>query len=282
MKNTRFTTLYSKKSVLGKRKESAKALLKGLPYPDINYRKRIIMRKLIRTIVLIVSIAVFCFSAYKLYDYYSEMKQGEDAVDELKNVAVTEVREGEKAPISVDFAALKAENPDIVAWLYSADTPINYPVVQSDDNNYYLRRLTDGSYNSNGTLFVDFRDAPDFSGFNTIIYGHRMKSKAMFGTLPGYLEQEYYEEHPVMYLLTPDASYKLELVSSFILRSDSDIYDPMESDEAKNAFLDKMASDSTFKSETEYSVNDRFVCLSTCTYEFENARLMVVGKLIKL
>ena len=161
------------------------------------------MRKLIRTIVLIVSIAVFCFSAYKLYDYYSEMKQGEDAVDELKNVAVTEVREGEKAPISVDFAALKAENPDIVAWLYSADTPINYPVVQSDDNNYYLRRLTDGSYNSNGTLFVDFRDAPDFSGFNTIIYGHRMKSKAMFGTLPGYLEQEYYEEHPVMYLLTP-------------------------------------------------------------------------------
>ena len=240
------------------------------------------MRKLIRTIVLIVSIAVFCFSAYKLYDYYSEMKQGEDAVDELKNVAVTEVREGEKAPISVDFAALKAENPDIVAWLYSADTPINYPVVQSDDNNYYLRRLTDGSYNSNGTLFVDFRDAPDFSGFNTIIYGHRMKSKAMFGTLPGYLEQEYYEEHPVMYLLTPDASYKLELVSSFILRSDSDIYDPMESDEAKNAFLDKIASDSTFKSETEYSVNDRFVCLSTCTSEFENARLMVVGKLIKL
>lgn len=274
--------MYSKKSVLGKRKESAKALLKGLPYPDINYRKRIIMRKLIRTIVLIVSIAVFCFSAYKLYDYYSEMKQGEDAVDELKNVAVTEVKEGEKAPISVDFAALKAENPDIVAWLYSADTPINYPVVQSDDNNYYLRRLTDGSYNSNGTLFMDFRDAPDFSGFNTIIYGHRMKSKAMFGTLPGYLEQEYYEEHPVMYLLTPEASYKLELVSSFILRSDSDIYDPMESDEAKNAFLDKIASDSTFNSETEYSINDRFVCLSTCTYEFENARLMVVGKLIKL
>ena len=169
------------------------------------------MRKLIRTIVLIVSIAVFCFSAYKLYDYYSEMKQGEDAVDELKNVAVTEVREGEKAPISVDFAALKAENPDIVAWLYSADTPINYPVVQSDDNNYYLRRLTDGSYNSNGTLFVDFRDAPDFSGFNTIIYGHRMKSKAMFGTLPGYLEQEYYEEHPVMYLICP--SLRLSMVT---------------------------------------------------------------------
>ena len=146
------------------------------------------MRKVIRTIVLIVSVAAFCFAAYKLFDYYSEMKKGDDAVDKLKNIAVTEQNTAEKAPISVDFAALQAENPDIIAWLYSEDTPINYPVVQSKDNQYYLRRLTDGSYNTNGTLFMDYRDAADLSGFNTIIYGHRMKSKAMFGTLPGYLE----------------------------------------------------------------------------------------------
>ena len=119
------------------------------------------MRKVIRTIVLIVSVAAFCFAAYKLYDYYSEMKKGDDAVNKLKNIAVTEQNTAEKAPISVDFAALQAENPDIIAWLYSEGTPINYPVVQSDDNRYYLRRLTDGSYNTNGTLFMDFRDAVD-------------------------------------------------------------------------------------------------------------------------
>lgn len=240
------------------------------------------MRKVIRTIVLIVSVAAFCFAAYKLYGYYSEMHRGEKSVDELIDTAVTENVEREKAPISVDFSALQEKNSDIIAWLYSADTPINYPVVQSDDNNYYLRRLTDGTYNTNGTLFMDFRDAADFSGFNTIIYGHRMKSKAMFGTLPGYLEQEYYEQHPTMYLLTPDKSYKLELVSCFILRSDSDIYAPMETDEEKAEFLDKITEQSTFKTNTEYSINDRFVCLSTCTYEFENARLMVVGKLVEI
>lgn len=240
------------------------------------------MRKVIRTIVLVVCIAAFCFAAYKLYDYYSELKKGEDTVDKLKNIAVTEQKTDEKAPISVDFAALKAENPDIIAWLYSENTPINYPIVQAEDNQYYLRRLTDGSYNTNGTLFMDFRDAADFSGFNTIIYGHRMRSKAMFGTLPGYLEQDYYSEHPVMYLLTPDASYRLDIVSSFILRSDSDIYAPMDTNEAKKEFLDKIATDSAFKPNIEFGTDDRFVCLSTCTYEFENARLMVVAKLTEL
>lgn len=240
------------------------------------------MRKVIRTIVLLLCIAGFCLAGYKLYDYYSEMKKGEDTVDKLKNIAVTEVNEGEKAPISVDFAALKEENSDIIGWLYSNGTPINYPIVQASDNQYYLRRLTDGSYNSNGTLFMDFRDAADFGGFNTIIYGHRMKSKAMFGTLPGYLEQDYYNEHPVMYLLTPEKNYRLDIVSSFILRSDSDIYSPMETSEEKKAFLDKIASESAFKPNTEFGTDDRFVCLSTCTYEFENARLMVVAKLTEL
>lgn len=240
------------------------------------------MRKVIRTIVLIVSVAAFCFAAYKLYDYYSEMKKGDDAVNKLKNIAVTEQNTAEKAPISVDFAALQAENPDIIAWLYSEDTPINYPVVQSKDNQYYLRRLTDGSYNTNGTLFMDYRDAADLSGFNTIIYGHRMKSKAMFGTLPGYLEEGYYAEHPVMYLLTPEKNYRLDIVSSFLLRSDSDIYAPIETIDAKKAFLDKITTQSAFKTNVEFGTDDRFVLLSTCSYDFENARQLVIAKLTEL
>ena len=240
------------------------------------------MRKVIRTIVLIVSVVAFCFAAYKLYDYYSEMKKGDDAVDKLKNIAVTEQNTAEKAPISVDFAALQAENPDIIAWLYSENTPINYPVVQSKDNQYYLRRLTDGSYNTNGTLFMDYRDAADLSGFNTIIYGHRMKSKAMFGTLPGYLEEDYYAEHPVMYLLTPEKNYRLDIVSSFLLRSDSDIYAPIETNEEKKAFVDKIVADSVFKTNIEFGTDDRFVCLSTCSYDFKDARQLVIAKVTEL
>ena len=131
------------------------------------------MRKLVRTLLWVVALAALCFAGLKLYGYHSESQSGQTSVDELKDAAISEG--GETAPISADFDELQSKNPDIIAWLYSEDTPINYPVVQADDNSYYLRRLTDGSYNTNGTLFLDYRCAPDFSGFNSVIYGHRMK-----------------------------------------------------------------------------------------------------------
>lgn len=84
----------------------------------------------------------------------------------------------------------------MLAWLYCPDTVINYPVVQSDDNEYYLRRLMDGSSNTAGTLFADYRCSPDFSDPHTVIYGHNMKNDTMFGILPEYGAQEFYEPHP--------------------------------------------------------------------------------------
>lgn len=238
------------------------------------------MRKAIRALVWVLAILALCFAGYKLYGYFSESEDGQESVDKLKTIAIAE--SGEKAPISADFEALQKENPDIIAWLYSEGTPINYPVVQAEDNNYYLRRLTDGSYNSNGTLFLDFRCRSDFSDFSSVIYGHRMKSKAMFGTLPEYAEQEYYDEHPVMYLLTPQADYKIELIAGFMTSSDSEAYDQPGSESQRQSFLDNAVNNSLFQSSFEYSTDDRFVCLSTCSYEYENARLMLVGKLVKL
>ena len=82
----------------------------------------------------------------------------------------------ETAPITVDFERLQEENKDIIAWLYCPDTEINYPVVQSKDNEYYLRRLLDGTWNIAGTLFMDYRNAADCSDLHTIIYGHNMKN----------------------------------------------------------------------------------------------------------
>lgn len=238
------------------------------------------MRKLARALVWVAAIIALCFAGFKLYGYFSESEDGQESVDKLKTIAIAE--SGEKAPISADFEALQKENPDIIAWLYSEGTPINYPVVQAEDNNYYLRRLTDGSYNSNGTLFLDFRCRSDFSDFSSVIYGHRMKSKAMFGTLPEYAEQEYYDEHPVMYLLTPQADYKIELIAGFMTSSDSEAYDQPGSESQRQSFLDNAVNNSLFQSSFEYSTDDRFVCLSTCSYEYENARLMLVGKLVKL
>lgn len=103
----------------------------------------------------------------------------------------------------MDFAALEGVNSDIVAWLYGADTGLNYPIVQAEDNDYYLYRLLDGTWNKNGTIFMDYVNRSDFSDQNTLVYGHHMKSGAMFGALVQYKKQEFYDAHPYLYLYTP-------------------------------------------------------------------------------
>ena len=117
------------------------------------------MKKVLYYLLLAVLIGVFAFSAYKIGSYLVEKHKSEQvtkAAEEFTTPVETDEEQTTKEPerISVDFDALRQQNGDVVAWLYGADTGLNYPVVQADDNDYYLYRLLDGSYNKNGTLFV--------------------------------------------------------------------------------------------------------------------------------
>ncbi len=188
----------------------------------------------------------------------------------------------EYAPIDVDFDKLKQENNDIIAWIYSENTPINYPIVQSSDNNYYLRRLTNGTYNRAGTLFMDCQNSSDFSDFNTVIYGHNMKTDIMFGTLPEYKKQSYYDEHPFMWLLTPEQNYKIVLISGFLTTGGSEFYNLLNSVEEFNEFEAKVISNSDFEADVDLSTFDKTVTLSTCSYETSRSRYIVIGGLIEV
>ena len=116
----------------------------------------------------------------------------------------------------INFKALQAVNPDVIGWIYSPNTTINYPVVQGDDNAYYLKHLADGTENRNGCPFLDVQNRPDFTDDNSIIYGHHMQNGTMFAGISWYEDQSYYDEHPVMYLMTPSATYRIELFSGYI------------------------------------------------------------------
>ena len=83
-------------------------------------------------------------------------------------------------------------------------------------------------------------------------------------------------------LPTPEKNYSLDIGSSFLLRSDSDIYAPIETNEEKKAFVDKIVADSVFKTNIEFGTDDRFVCLSTCSYDFKDARQLVIAKVTEL
>lgn len=260
------------------------------------------MRRILRFFLGMIACGVLVYATINLTAYTREGKQSTDLNEDLIDAVVVIKHPNEQssdtdsifgqetepdaeyitletAPIEVDFDLLLEKNQDIVGWLYSEDTPINLPVVQSADNNYYLRRLLDGTWNSSGTLFADYRNAGDFSDNNTIIYGHNMKSKQMFGTLSYYKEQSYFNEHPVMWLLTPDGNYKIELVAGYVTPTTSDVYSFDQSEEEVFAMVQQAIKSSTFHSDVVVNQGDRFLTLSTCSYEYDNARYVLIGRL---
>jgi sortase B len=179
--------------------------------------------------------------------------------------------------LEIDFKELKSINEEAVAWLYSPDTVIDYPVMKADDYSYYLYHLADRTRNSNGSIFIDYNCPPDFSGELTVLYGHHMKSGSMFGSLEKYKNQKYYQEHPYMYLYTEDENYRIDLIYGFVIgagqwRNRAFMYEVNIKD-----LLAHAKSNTTFKSEAEYQEGDRIIAMSTCSYDFEDARYVVVG-----
>lgn len=246
------------------------------------------MKRILQNIIIIVCLFTFCFFAYKIYNYKKEESKQKDLNGNLIESAVKVTKKDDtenddndkyKLPVDVDFKVLKEQNEDIIAWLYSEGTAINYPVVQANDNDYYLRRLIDGTYNQAGTIFMDYKNNSNFDDYKTILYGHNMKNGTMFGTLTNYKNQEYYNEHKEMYLFTENKNFKVELVAGYITSSESDIYTLNATRNTNSELLQNSISKSTFKSEAEVKTQEKILVLSTCDYDFKNARYVLLGVL---
>lgn len=255
----------------------------------------------------ILLMSVFLFSAWKVYSIRHEYSSAERHYDALSEAVVATsapvaaatpeppASEAESAaepqppqytefsPVSVDFEELSRLSGDIVGWLYMPESVINYPVVQGSDNDYYLHRFYDGTPNSGGTLFVDYVCASDFSGRNTIIYGHNMMNGSMFAALNQYKDQAFFDEHPVMYLNTPAQNYKIEFFSGYVSDPEGLIYSSSFSSEEEFAsFLDAIRAHSVFSSPVAVTSADRIVTLSTCANTSEDLRFVVCGKLTEI
>lgn len=185
----------------------------------------------------------------------------------------------------VDWKALKKVNPDVQGWLYQKGTVINYPVVQGTDNDTYLHTRFDKQWSGGGTLFVDYRMEKDFKGFNSIIYGHHMKDGSMFRSIRGYTKEEgYYDKHKTLELATPHGNYHLVVFSAFITKATDENTYKMTYDEAeKQAYIDRAWEKSELpitRDSVDVTKDDRLVTLSTCAYDYEEARYIVMCKMV--
>lgn len=166
---------------------------------------------------------------------------------------------------ATDLDALREINGDVIGWITIPETDLSYPLLQGGDNRYYLNHTWSGERNSAGAIFLECQCAPDFSDFNTIVYGHRMNNTLMFGSLRGYQEEGYWKEHPSVYIVDDENVYRYDIFAAFQARVEDAPYQlKLRREEDKEAFLQFSLERSVFQTDVEPTAEGRVLTLSTC------------------
>lgn len=254
-------------------------------------------RKTVLWILRVVLLALVVFAAANVVRIFYGYRTARRFYDTLReSFAVTllpaspsEEQEGltsesPTCPIMVDFDALREENGEVVGWIYAQDGSLSYPVVQSADNSKYLRRDLYGNYLVSGTVFADYRCTLPGEDKNYILYGHNMDDGSMFAPLLEYKEQSYFDAHPTLYYLTPEANFKIELLCAGVVDMNSPIYANELDDTQLEASLAELRENGTCSSDAEVAAEDRLITLSTCSYSYGSSseRFVVIGRLARL
>ncbi len=180
----------------------------------------------------------------------------------------------------VDLESLRQVNEDVLGWISVPGTQLDYPILQGEDNQYYLNHMWQGKRNAAGSVFLESQMAPDFSGFNTILYAHNMKNGSMFGSLRQYRTQSHWQEHPCIYVVDDSGIHRYEIFAAFEAEVRGYTYRlDVNTPEKKQAFLDYSAERSVIKTELAPTAEDSVITLSTCTGNGYDHRWVVQGVL---
>ncbi|KYG29336.1 class B sortase [Alkalihalobacillus trypoxylicola] len=229
---------------------------------------------------------VFVFSFYYLSDIFFDYYQNRQVLADIQEVY--EPRDHDKdfnnnENLRKSFDPLLAINKDIVGWISIDNTRIDYPILQSNDNDYYLNRNYLLEESRAGSIFMDFRNDISELGLHTILYGHRMKDGTMFADLKKYLQQDYYEENRYFYFDTLYDSYEIEIFSAYTTTTDFYYIETNFEDQSNYLhFIEEIQAKSMIKSEVTVEENEQIITLSTCDYALnrDQGRLVVHGKIV--
>ena len=240
-------------------------------------------------VVFVVSLVVLIAALIGLgaiaFQYISQQR----AYDDLEQYAsLSDSENMTLADLTVDWDALRAVNPDIVAWVYVPDSPINYPVVQGDDNEEYLHKAFDGSTGwlaSAGTIFLDSTNSPDFSDQNSALYGHHMNDGSMFASLSDWQNNDEFNAHRDIYVLTPQGNYRLKTFALVKTTGDDALVQTtFSSDESYQSYIqDKLDRSVTTQQGEVLSAADirQSMLFSTCEYSRADGRAVLFAAVVE-
>lgn len=253
---------------------------------------------------LFIFLSILTISTFKIYKWSLDNKRIKDLSEEIAKEAkpTPNTAEGELInPPSednkdddywyyadlpfydVDFTNLIQKNSDTVAFIHMDQTNINYPVVQTTNNTYYLGRAFDKTKNDAGWVFMDYRNNINSLSDNTVIYGHGRLDKTVFGSLKNALTKEWQEQKDnyVIWLSTPTENMMFQIFSIYTIQSESYyIKTNFASTEEKEEWLNTMQERNISPKKTKTTVSDKILTLSTCLNN-TGGRIVVQAKLIK-
>lgn len=242
--------------------------------------------RILLTVILLISLS---FVGVRQWEYQKGNQEYETAeqvaeLPELETDVEPEL-EGYQDPYvnmfaSMDLDALREVNDDIIGWISIPYTQVSYPLLQGEDNDYYLNRTWKEVYNSVGSIFLECKNASDFSDFNTIIYGHRMRNGSMFGELKYYKDIEFWKEHPSIYIVNDDGVHRYDIFAAHEVGVQTITYGlGITKQETKEKFIDFALAGSVIDTGVVPTVDDKVVTLSTCTGNGYSTRWVVQGVL---
>lgn len=224
--------------------------------------------------VLIVVSLLLAFSCYAIWD----SGQVHSAASAGNYTLYKPTAEDEGA----SFEDLRANNPDVFAWLTVYGTNIDYPVVQGQNNIKYVNTDAKGKHSLSGAIFLDYRSGPNFSDFSSILYGHHMENQVMFGEIARFSNKNYFDAHRYGALYIDGKEHGLE----FFAFAHTDAYDfkvfrvNITEQEDKQAYLDLLMQIATnTRDDVSVTTDDRIVLLSTCSSDSTNGRDILVAKI---
>ena len=233
------------------------------------------MNKYLRNFISLILVAVMAFSGYKIVTTLLDYKKASDTYTELRENYSPEAEEG----LMEDD--LKNINPDYRLWLFIENTNINYPVVSYGNNNYYLYRDFLGQDSKSGTLFMDYRNNFE-EDESSVIYGHNMKNKTMFNNLELFKENDFWNKDSLIHIYRGDYEYIYEPFSVFVAKPEFDyVKVDFDGENDFNEYMNQVKASSTYwNKDAAPKYKDKILTLSTCSYEFDDARTVLEAKLI--
>ena len=241
-------------------------------------KKKLKIKNLILLILFFVCLFGLIYSSYKIINWKVDVDKNNKLKEDINKKIV--INEDES---KINFKSLKEKNPDTVAYLKVNNTNIDYIVVQTNNNKYYLNHNFKKEYNVAGWVFVDYRNKLDDTDRNIIIYGHNTKDNSMFGSLKNVLTNKWQnnEDNLIITLYTESNEYKYQVFSTYEIKpEDYYITTNFKNNDNYVYFLNIIKARSNYNYKVELGKDDKILTLSSCLGEGQK-RVVLHAKLIK-